>query len=311
MPNQSFNHFLRSKGVSNEIRSLLYHIARSVKYINFSLRAGNTGIAGTQNYSGEDQLALDVVADKIVMAELEQSELVALLASEEQNELISFPSPRGQFTVAYDPLDGSSLVDANLAIGSIFGVWKGNTLKGRTGNELEAAVYAIYGPQVILMIAVKGKGVHEFELNDVGEFLLRRESIQIQESSKYFAPGNLRACTHNPRYKALIDQWIAEERTLRYSGGMVPDLHHILSKNQGIFSYPGCSKHPNGKLRLSFECAPFAFIFKEAGGLALDQNGTPILDIEIKDPHERTTLFIGSKSEVKKAVDFLQGSFVL
>ncbi len=305
MENQSFNHFLRTKGVSNEVRSLLYHIARSVKYINFSLRAGNTGIAGTQNNSGEEQLALDVMADKTLMTELERSELVALLASEEQEKVVKFNAPRGEYVVAYDPLDGSSLVDANLTIGSIFGIWKGNTLVGRKGNEQLAAVYAIYGPRISLVIAIKGKGVHEFEMNDVGEFLVSREDIQLQDDSKYFAPGNLRASTTNPRYKELINHWIDEERTLRYSGGMVPDLHHILSKGQGIFSYPGCKKHPNGKLRLAFECAPFAFVFKEAGGIALDQYGKNVLDLEITDPHQRTTIFIGSKNEVKKAVDFL------
>ena len=275
MQNQSFNHFLREKGVSNELRSILYHVARSIKYINFSLRAGNTGTLESENPQGEEQMALDVMADKIIENELERSELVCCCVSEEQENPRKFNAPRGKFSVAYDPLDGSSLVDANLAIGSIFGIWEGCGLVGQIGQNQTAACYAIYGPRVTFVIAIKGKGTHEFELNDVGEFTLTRENFSVKETSKYFAPGNLRATQGNKKYQSLVNKWISEGRTLRYSGGMVPDLHHILSKGEGIFAYPADAKHTNGKLRLAFECAPFSLIFAEAGGLALDQTGTP------------------------------------
>ncbi len=303
---KSFNHTLRVNKVPNDVRSLLYHIARGVKYINFSLRAGNTGKANTSNHSGEDQLKLDVLSDQIIMNELEGSELCALLASEEENELVHFPAPRGKFVVAYDPLDGSSLVDANLTIGSIFGIWEGEEIIGRKGKEMIAAAYAIYGPRVELIVAVKGKGVMVFEMNDVGEFMLTKKDLKLRENSKYFAPGNLRATAINKKYLKLINDYIAEKRTLRYSGGMVPDLHHILQKGEGIFTYPGCEKHPNGKLRLAFECAPFAFIFAEAEGNATTADGQDILDIEIKEPHQRTTIFIGSTGEVTRAVNALK-----
>ncbi len=303
---KSFNHTLRVNNVPNDVRSLLYHIARGVKYINFSLRAGNTGEANTSNCSGEDQLKLDVLSDKIIMNELEGSELCALLASEEQDDLVRFPAPRGKFVVAYDPLDGSSLVDANLTIGSIFGIWEGDELVGKKGREMVAAAYAIYGPRVELIVAVKGKGVMVFEMNDVGEFMLTKKDLKLRENSKYFAPGNLRATAINKKYLKLINDYIAEKRTLRYSGGMVPDLHHILQKGEGIFTYPGCEKHPNGKLRLAFECAPFAFIFAEAGGKATTADGQEILDIEITEPHQRTTIFIGSTGEIDRAVEALR-----
>ncbi|MCF7905967.1 fructose-bisphosphatase class I, partial [Candidatus Gracilibacteria bacterium] len=223
---QFFNHFLREKGVSNELRSLLYHIARSIKYINFSLRAGNTAKLESENASGESQLKLDVLANQIILQELEKSEIVSLAASEELEKIKKFSASRGNFSVAFDPLDGSSLVDANLAIGSIFGIWKGDTLLGeKAGKSLVASCYAIYGPRVIFVIAVKGKGVHEFELNDVGEFCLTRKNIQVAPDSKYFAPGNLRSTCGNKKYLDLVQKWISESRTLRYSGGMVPDLH--------------------------------------------------------------------------------------
>ena len=305
MKNQSFNHFLREKGVSNNVRSLLYHIARSIKYINFSLRAGNTGKADSENCQGEEQLALDVMADLIIQDELKKSELVANCISEEIEEAMKFKAPRGEYTVAYDPLDGSSLVDANLAIGSIFGIWKGSELVGRTGRDQVAACYAIYGPRVTFVIAIKDGGTHEFELNDVGEFILAAENLSVAETSKYFAPGNLRATIENKKYMDLVQNYMLAGRTLRYSGGMVPDLHHMLKKGEGVFCYPGDAKHVNGKLRLAFECAPFAFIFDEAGGLAHEGNGNLILDKKITDIHERTTIFIGSKQEVKNATNFL------
>ncbi len=302
----SFNHTLREVETPSDIRSILYHIARGVKYINFSLRAGNTGVATSQNSSGEEQLKLDVLSDKIMIEQLEYSQLVACCASEEQEKLIRFDAPRGKYTVAFDPLDGSSLVSANLTIGSIFGIWEGCELVGKKGKDLIASAYAIYGPRVELIVAIKGKGVFVFEMNDVGEFMLTQRDLKLKDTSKYFAPGNLRATAVNPKYLTLVEKYIAEGRTLRYSGGMVPDLHHILKKGEGIFTYPGCAKHPNGKLRLAFECAPFAMIFKEAGGLALDKDGTSLLDLEIKEQHERTTIFIGSKGEVEKAVEALK-----
>ena len=302
----SYNHTLREQNTPSDVRSILYHIARGVKYINFSLRAGNTGVASTENSSGEEQLALDVLSDKIMMEQLEQSELVSCCASEEQDGLVRFPAPRGKYTVAYDPLDGSSLVDANLTIGSIFGIWEGCELVGKKGRELVASAYAIYGPRVELIVALKGKGVFIFEMNDVGEFMLTQKELELKDTSKYFAPGNLRATAINPKYLTLVEKYIAEKRTLRYSGGMVLDLHHILKKGEGIFTYPGCETHPNGKLRLAFECAPFAMIFEEAGGIALDAHGTNILDLEIKEQHERTTIFIGSPADVKNAVEALK-----
>jgi len=248
---KSFNHFLREKGVKNDVRSLLYHIARAVKYINFSIRSGNTGKVSTENSFGEQQLAMDVLPDKIIAKELEQSELAKIIVSEEQENCIEFPAPRGNFFVAYDPLDGSSLVDANLAIGSIFGIWDNPDVLGKPVEEnMVASCYSVYGPRITLVISIKDKGTHEFELNDVGEFILSREDIKIEEETNYFAPGNLRCCNENPKYKTVVDNWISDKKTLRYSGGMVPDLHHITCKGNGIFAYPRDQKNKNGKLRL-------------------------------------------------------------
>lgn len=305
---QSFNHFLREKGVENDVRSLLYHIARSVKYINFAIRAGNTGAAGSQNAFGENQLALDVLSDEIIAAELEKSELASMIASEEKSKPECFEAPRGNFFVAYDPLDGSSLVNANLAIGSIFGIWEKSeeVLGSPVGQGMIASCYAVYGPRITFAIAIAGKGLHEFELNDVGEFILKRENITVAEDSKYFAPGNLRCCNECPGYKAWLDQCVASGKTLRYSGGMVPDIHHLFAKGNGIFAYPRDEKHKTGKLRLLFECAPFSLAMVEAGGMSRDQEGQKILELPVEDYHQNTPIFIGSKNAVEEARKLIQ-----
>ena len=308
---KSFNHFLRERGVNGDIRSLLYHIARAVKYINFSIRAGNTGSAGgCQNSFGESQLAMDILADKIIADELKKSELASVIVSEEKELPEKFEAPRGDFFVAYDPLDGSSLVDANLAIGSIFGIWdQSDKVENEiVGKHMVASCYAVYGPRITLVISILGKGTHEFELNDVGEFILTREDILIEDNSKYFAPGNLRACLETPQYKNWVDLCIETKKTLRYSGGMVPDLHHIFSKGSGVFCYPRDNNHLDGKLRLLFEGAPFAFAFREAGGVAKNQEGEDILNTVVADFHQKSPIFIGSKNEVSLVVETLNAT---
>ncbi len=304
---QSFNHFLREKGVPSDIRSLLYHIARSVKYINFSIRAGNTGKQGAENSFGEAQVAMDVLADNIIADELKKSELAKVIVSEEKEAPEYFPAPRGDFFVAYDPLDGSSLVDVNCSIGSIFGIWEksADILDRKVDKHFVASCYAVYGPRITLVIAIKDKGVHEFELNDVGEFILVKEGLKLKDKAQYFAPGNLRSCQENEAFKNWVDDCILSGKTLRYSGGMVPDLNHILLKGNGVFAYPSHSKYPNGKLRLLFECAPFAFAFREAGGEAKTEKGASILDITINDYHQTSSIFIGSEEAVDNAVKFM------
>ncbi len=303
---ESFNHFLRERGTDPDVRSLLYHIARSIKYINFSIRAGNTEKIATQNSFGEEQMALDVLADKIISTELEKSELAKVIASEEQETCIEYEAHRGNFFVAYDPLDGSSLVNANLAIGSIFGIWDTPDVIGqKAGENMVAACYAVYGPRITMTIALKDKGVHEFELNDVGEFILTRSDITIKDDTKYFAPGNLRAVAENSKYRLVMERWLDRQQKLRYSGGMVPDLHHILSKGNGIFCYPSDEDHENGKLRLLFECAPFSFIFEEAKGVGKDQFNQAVLDITVEHYHQNTTIFVGSKNEVSEVLEIM------
>jgi fructose-1,6-bisphosphatase I len=297
------NHYLEKQEVKKSLADLLVSIARAGKYVAHAIRTGDLGLAGTSNLFGENQLELDVLADKIFTNHLERSGLVNEIASEEQEDSIVL-SPSGKYSVAFDPLDGSSLVSSNLTIGAIFGIFKAGGFEGRTGDDLVAACYLIFGPRTVFVLTVENL-VLEFSMNELGEFVITNEKVKIKSDASTFSPGNLRALVENKQYAKLIDDWQQRQLTLRYSGGMVPDIHAIFAKKGGIFAYPPFSRYPQGKLRLLFECAPFALIAEKAGGLALNSTGERVLDVAIDHVHQRTPIIIGSKSEVERALQFL------
>lgn len=277
-------------------------LAEAVKEISVKIRTANADKAGSTNTFGEEQLALDVIADKIIFDELKKSEVVGLASSEEQSEEVTISEEESaELAVAFDPLDGSSLVDANLAVGTIFGIWKTRTFIGQTGNDLLASGYAVYGPRTTIIIT-KGEEPSEFTLQPNNEWLQTRADITIGEG-KMFAPGNLRACADHEKYRQLVEFWMGEKYTLRYSGGMVPDVHQILSKGKGVFSYPASESAP-AKLRLLYECAPLAKVVEAAGGLSLDGSQS-ILAKEITSLDERTPICLGSKEEVNRFKEYL------
>ncbi len=297
-------HLFRNKA-SDDLRHLILDIARAAKYINYAIRTTEAGLAGTTNQFGEEQVKLDVLSDDIIAQHLKESRLVSSFVSEEHDEEIDL-SKDAPFSVVFDPLDGSSLVDVNFAIGSIFGIYAGKNVVGRKPKEQVAALYTIYGPRTLLIYSA-GNGVHEFILNDVGEFILLREFLGVGDKAKNFSPGNLTAIADNPAYGKVLQSWLDEKLTLRYSGCMVADVHHVLSKGQGVFTNVGGSKYPEGKLRLVFECGPFAYLMDQAGGVASDGKGL-ILDKKIEKLDQRTPLIIGSKNEVERVSKMLQSS---
>lgn len=274
-------------------------IARAAKYVHHAMQTGDLGLAGTSNMYGEAQLALDILSNRIFIKELQDSYQTCCLASEEmEEEYITQEEKKGNYYVVFDPLDGSSLVDANFSIGSIFGIYEGREITGRKGDEMVASMCIVYGPRVTLLYTTKN-GVHEFILNAVGEFVLTKEGIKVKKEAKSFAPGNLCAMSSDTKYAKIVKEWMNEKCSLRYSGGMVPDINHILMKGQGVFAYPGHEDAPDGKLRLLYECAPMALLMEQAGGKA--SNGRErILDLEIQKLDQRTPIFIGSENEVKK-----------
>ncbi len=300
----SLNHHLAAVSKAPaELRHLILDISRAAKYIQSAIRTTSAGLAGSRNQFGEEQLKLDVLSDEAIRLELCESELVACFASEEQDEVIEL-DPKAPYSVAYDPLDGSSLMEANFAIGSIFGIYAGNAIIGRKPREQVAALYVLYGPRTILVYST-GNGVHEFLLNEVGEFVLLREFLGIGETAKHFSAGNLRVLKDNPRYDTLLHRWLSDELTLRYSGCMVADIHHIFSKGQGVFSNVGATGK-QGKLRLAFECGPFAYLASVAGGTASD-GVLDILDKPITTVDERSSILIGSTNAVQAAAAILRG----
>lgn len=300
----SLNKHLRDSGIDHDLMHLILKITQSSKYVHHAMQTGDLGLAGTSNMYGEDQLALDVLSNQIFVKELEDSHYTACLASEEMKEMCKIPDEKkGKYSVVFDPLDGSSLVDANLAIGSIFGIYETDKIMGSTGDDQVASIIIVYGPRVSLLYTARN-GVHEFILNAVGEFILAKENIKLEKDAKHFAPGNLRAVATEEKYRKLVDSWMDEKYTLRYSGGMVPDINHIFMKEQGIFTYPGYHEKPNGKLRLLYECAPIALLVEQAGGRAT--NGKErILDLEITSLDQRTPIFVGSENEVIKVEKML------
>jgi len=295
-------HLFHRAQAPDDLRHLIIDISRAAKYISYAIQTSESGLAGGTNVSGEEQLKLDVLSNDIFEQHLCESNLVCCYASEEQEEIVEL-SEDASYAVVFDPLDGSSLVEANFAIGSIVGIFEGKEVIGRKPREMVASLYVLYGPRTTLIYSA-GDGVHEFILNDVGEFILLREFLGIADDAKNYSPGNLRAIADNTGYKQVMDGWLDRALTLRYSGCMVADIHHVISKGQGIFSNVGGSKYPEGKLRLVFECGPFAYLVEQAGGMASD--GTqPILDKEITDIHQRTPIIIGSKNEVESVCSAL------
>lgn len=299
----SLNSHLFDNKAPDDLRHLILDIARAAKYIQYAIRTTEAGLAGTQNQFGEQQVKLDVLSDDIIKDELTESQLVASYISEEQNAEVRLTKD-APYSVAFDPLDGSSLVDSNFAIGSIFAIYEGQELIGRSIGEQVAALYVLYGPRTLLTYST-GKGVHMFLLNDVGEFVLLKENIRIDENCKNYSPGNLQAVKDNPGYKSVVQDWLDSDKTLRYSGCMAADVHHIFAKGQGVFTNVGGKKYPEGKLRLVFECGPFAYLAEQAGGSASDGERR-ILEKTIDAIDQRTPIIIGSKNEVRSVCNALK-----
>ncbi len=251
----------------------------------------------TINATGDVQLKLDIKSDMIAEEELSKVFTLKEIISEEKEKILEI-NPNGKYTIAYDPLDGSSLADVNLSVGSIFGIYEG----GLSGKNLKAAIYVIYGPRVEMVIARESVEVYKLKLNNKFHFL---KELHLKNKGKLNAPGGTQQ--HWSTYhKKMIDGFFKEGYRLRYSGGMVPDLHHILLKGGGLFSYPGTSDKPEGKLRMLFEVFPFAYIYEKAGGQAIDGHKR-ILDLSPKHIHDTTPCFFGSNYEIDRVKEVYRG----
>ena len=296
---------LRSQNICDNLVHLICEIAEASKYVINAVRTGDLGVAGTSNLYGEEQLALDVLSDRIMRKRLIHSGVVCNIASEEMDNIYQVTTDSdGLYSVAYDPLDGSSLVDVNLAVGTIVSIYSGCDLL-QEGRKQVAAMYILYGPRVSMVYSV-GDGVHEFTMNQLMEFTLTRENIRMQPDGNIYSPGGLRN-KYNEGDEKFIRYLEAKGCKLRYSGGFVPDINQVLMKGKGLFMYPALNGSPNGKLRLLFELNPMAFLIEHAGGAAT--NGRiPILDIKPEGLDQRSPIYIGCIEDVNRAMEYVSKS---
>ena len=308
-----------------QLRLLLEVVARSCKGISLSVTKGALGdILGateSENVQGEVQKKLDIIANEVLIEANEWGGHLAAMASEEMDSIHVIPNryPQGEYLLLFDPLDGSSNIDVNVSIGTIFSVLKKPTNSPavteadflQAGNQQVAAGYCVYGPQTTLVLTV-GNGVAMFTLDrEQGSFVLTHENVKVPEDTQEFAinMSNMRhwdtpvkryvderlAGTEGPREKNFNMRWIAS---------MVADVHRILTRG-GVFMYPWDKREPNkpGKLRLMYEANPMSWLIEQAGGAAT--NGKQrILDIKPDALHQRVSVILGSKNEVDRVTEY-------
>jgi len=316
----------RDKGlIPGELRLLLEVVARACKRISLAVSkgdlAGVLGEAGTDNVQGETQKKLDVIANETLLEANEWGGHLAAMASEEMEGVYSIPHryPRGEFLLLFDPLDGSSNIDVNASIGTIFSVLRlpeGVTEPAaehfmQPGTRQLAAGYAVYGPSTLLVLTV-GDGVATFTLDkETGSWTMTGNHLRVPEETREFAINMSNARHWHPPVRRYVDELLegrdgprGKDFNMRWVAAMVGDVHRILCRG-GIFMYPRDTREPDkpGKLRLMYEANPMAFLIEQAGGAAT--NGTQrIMEIQPTGLHERVAVFLGSRNEVERVTAY-------
>jgi len=310
---------------TGELSGILVDLALAAKMIAMKVRMAGVidilGAAGTDNVQGEHQQKLDVIANEIVVKAMDHGGRLCAMASEEEADLIPIPDgfKLGKYLLMFDPLDGSSNIDVNVPVGTIFSVVKKHSRNGprgelkdflQPGRKQVAAGYVIYGSSTMLVYTT-GQGAHGFTLDpSIGEFLLSHPDIKIPSTGRYLSVNDSYEPLWEPGVRTLMRRYrgIEGDRkplNVRYVGSLVADFHRNLLGG-GVFAYPANAKSPKGKLRLLYEANPLAFIVEQAGGAATDGR-TRILDVAPTELHQRTPLYIGSKEEVELASAALGG----
>lgn len=306
------------------LSGIMYDLALASKMIANKVRLAGLvdilGDEGSENVQGEAQQKLDVIANDIIVKALDHGGRLCAMASEEEAEIIPIPPRfrRGKYLLLFDPLDGSSNIDVNVPVGTIFSVLQKvtpgeeGTLEDmlQAGCEQVLAGYVIYGASTMLVYTT-GQGVHGFTLDpSIGEFLLSHPNMRIPEHGRYLSVNDSYESAWTDKVRALIRRFRGldgkrEAMSGRYVGSLVADFHRNLLGG-GIFAYPANTKSPNGKLRLLYECNPLAFIVEQAGGSATDGRRR-ILDVKPTELHQRSPYFVGSRADVAIATEMLAG----
>jgi fructose-1,6-bisphosphatase I len=308
-----------------QLRLLIEVVARACKRIAISVNKGALGdvlgSADSENVQGEVQKKLDIIANEVLIDANEWGGHLAAMASEEMDSIHVVPNrfPQGEYLLLFDPLDGSSNIDVNVSIGTIFSVLrKVNNQRGiseedflQPGKQQAAAGYCIYGPQVTLVLTL-GDGVVMFTLDrEMGSWVLTDDDLKIPADTKEFAINMSNMRHWAPPVTRYIDECLAgssgpreKDFNMRWVASMVADVHRILTRG-GVFMYPWDAREPNkaGKLRLMYEANPMGFLVEQAGGMATDGRRR-ILDITPEKLHERVAVFLGSKNEVERATRY-------
>ncbi len=313
-------------GATGEFTNLINDLAFAIKLISYNTnKAGLLGVlgeAGKTNVQGEEVKKLDVFAHETMFRALDHGGHLCVMGSEEEEAPIAIPKqfPVGKYVILFDPLDGSSNIDANVSVGTIFSIYRRVTPDGtpgtledllQPGSEQICAGYVVYGSSTMLVYTT-GNGVHGFTLDpSYGEFVLSHPDIKIPQKGKIYSVNesnfdywddSIKRYVH---YVKQIDEATGRPMNSRYIGSMVSDFHRNLLYG-GIFLYPASRRAPQGKLRLAYEANPMAFIIEQAGGKASDGHRR-ILDIVPEKLHQRTPLFIGSKEDVDMVESFIRG----
>jgi sedoheptulose-bisphosphatase len=304
---ETLDQVLDQKMSDPDLKSVLKTMFNACGTITEALRVELVTVAEKQeSVFGDVQLGVDVVADNLMWDVCKTDPLIKEGASEEEPEVRTMHED-GKFCICWDPLDGSSIVDNNWAVGTIIGIWGAKTgILGATGRDQVASMVALYGPRTTVFVTLDD-GVYEFTYgaNGIDGWICSRDRVEISQESKIFAPANMRAAQDLPNYSKLIDYWMTNKYTLRYSGGLVPDICQQFTKRMGVFANPTSEKSP-AKLRLAFEAAPFGLLVEKCGGKTSDGvTGASILDTKITGIDQRTPLCIGSAKEVERFNDML------
>ena len=315
----------RVVGATGDFTSLLNDIVTAIKVISNAVNKGDLmgvlGSAGSENIQGETQKKLDVITNDVMLQSNEWAGHLAAMASEEMEDIYPIPGqfPRGKYLLVFDPLDGSSNIDVNISVGTIFSVLRcpedviAPTAADfiQPGTKQVAAGYALYGPSTMLMLTT-GQGVNGFTLDrDVGEFLLTHRNVRITPDSREFAIN-----TSNERFwEEPVQRYVqeclqgkegprGENFNMRWVASMVAEVHRILIRG-GIFMYPKDTKDPKmaGKLRLMYEANPMSFIVEQAGGLS-STGRERIMDIQPTGLHQRIPVILGSRNEVERVISY-------
>lgn len=287
--------------VDPKLRKTCLAMFQSCKEIAYKIRSASCDQSTCFNEFGDEQLAIDILANSVIFNKLRGCGTVSKASSEEN----TFEDSMGGsgYSVAFDPLAGSGVIDTNFAVGTSWGVWPGSKLTNIKGDDLAAAGMAVYGPRTTMTIAVANEdNAHEFLLVDDfsarhGQWIKTNEFSAIDEG-KLFAPGNMRALEDNKGYEKLFDYFVKNNYQMRYTGGMVPDINQLLIKGKGIFVNAD-SKKSKSKLRVLYDLAPIAFLIEKAGGWSSDGERS-ILTVDITDTEQMSQVAFGSAKEVER-----------